>query len=106
MADPHDHSDAPDEHFSLYVKVFVFLAVCTALSFIFNALARGDVISVGASAGFILFIAVIKAAAVVWIFMHLKWDWRKVYFLITPLLILCFMMIMILLPDLVLAWKR
>lgn len=104
MADEHEHgADTHDEHFALYIKVFVMLAVCTALSFIV-LLIFGHGSQTGAT--IILLIAVIKASAVVWIFMHVKWDWRKVYFLVTPLMILCFMMIMVLMPDLVLAWRR
>ena len=51
-----------------------------------------------------LAIAVTKALLVALIFMHLKWDWNRLYFLIIPAFILGAMMMMVLMPDIVLAW--
>ena len=39
-------------------------------------------------------------------FGHLKFDWRKLYFMIVPAFILGAMMMMVFLPDMVLAWQR
>ena len=36
--------------------------------------------------------------------MHLKYDWGKVFFMMIPAVILATMMIMVFLPDTVLAW--
>ena len=38
--------------------------------------------------------------------MHLKYDWGKLYFLIVPAFILGAMMMIVLLPDIVLAWHH
>ena len=54
----------------------------------------------------IMIIAVIKATLVAMIFMHLKWDWSKLYFMIIPALVLAPMLVFALLPDIVLAWKK
>lgn len=105
------HSPAPSAHgddhaghgpdIKLYMMVFGALAVCTALSFIVNAILGQNL----TSAGIIMMVSVIKASLVVAIFMHVKWDWRRVYFIICPLMILATMMIIVLLPDLVFAWQ-
>jgi cytochrome c oxidase subunit 4 len=97
----HDAHDAgPD--FLTYLYVFVALSVCTVLSFVFyGVLGQGM-----SSASIIMLIAVIKALLVALIFMHLKFDWNRVYFLIIPALILGVMMMVVLLPDIVMAWHE
>jgi cytochrome c oxidase subunit IV len=49
-------------------------------------------------------VAVVKALLVVFYFMHLMWDWRKVAFMIVPALILGAMFAIVLMPDIVVAW--
>jgi caa(3)-type oxidase subunit IV len=49
-------------------------------------------------------VAVCKAVLVGMFFMHLKYDWGKLYFIIVPISILGLMMMIVLLPDIVLAW--
>ena len=44
-------------------------------------------------------IAIVKARLVVQNFMHLKWDWPTLYFLIGPAFILGAMMAVVFLPD-------
>ncbi len=51
----------------------------------------------------ILGVAIIKATLVAWIFMHLKWDWRLLYYLIIPAFILGAMMMVVLMPDILLG---
>lgn len=105
MAEEHAaaHADAhagPD--FALYLKVFGVLVVCTALSFVVNW-------TLGQNAGsmmVIMIVALIKAVLVAMIFMHLKFDWSKLYFVVIPVLILAVMMLIVLLPDVVLAWQH
>ena len=63
-------------------------------------------ISKGVSFVIILGVAVVKAALVGYIFMHLVSDWRKLYFMIFPAFILGAMMMIVLLPDIVLAWQH
>jgi hypothetical protein len=36
--------------------------------------------------------------------MHLKQDWGKVYCIMVPVLIMCVMMVIVLMPDGVLGW--
>jgi cytochrome c oxidase subunit IV len=48
----------------------------------------------------------VKALLVVAIFMHLKWDWGRLYFMIIPAMILAPMLVFALLPDIVLYWKH
>lgn len=91
----HEAHAGPD--FLSYLYVFVALSICTILSFVFyGALGQGM-----SSASIIMLIAVIKALLVALIFMHLKYDWNRVYFLIIPALILGVMMMIVLLPDVV-----
>jgi cytochrome c oxidase subunit 4 len=98
MADPqHDASSGPN--LQTYFAVFGALCVCTALSFVANWL-MGQTVG---SMMIILFVAVIKAALVAAIFMHLKFDWSRLYFLIFPVAILAVMMMIVLLPDIVMG---
>ena len=91
-----------ESRFATYIKVFVALCVCTALSFVFNFFLGHT----GTSMMLILIVAIIKAMLVAAIFMHLKFDWSKLYFLVFPVLILAVMMIIVLLPDIVLTWHH
>src|SRR5262249_43558283 len=101
MADPaHDAHDGPN--FQLYLKIFGALCICTALSFVVNFIMGQNV----GSMMVIMIVAVIKAILVAAIFMHLKFDWSKLYFLVFPVVILAVMMIIVLLPDIVLAWHH
>src|SRR5690349_8384763 len=104
MADAHDTvtgSYGPEEHagptFNAYLGVFGALAVFTLASFLVNAIFHGELVHIGAA--IILLIAVVKAVLVAMYFMHLKFDWPKLYFIVFPLLILTVMMMIVLLPD-------
>jgi cytochrome c oxidase subunit IV len=105
-------SHGPEAHhgptIGVYLAVGVALAVLTALSFVFNYLAHEErqVISKFASFALILTVAVCKAVLVGMVFMHLRWDWFKLYFMIVPAFILGTMMMVVLLPDFVLAWHQ
>jgi len=109
MTDAHDAHDPHAGHgpnVKAYFTVFLALGVCTALSFVFNYMARHEVITHLTSAGMIMAVAVVKAVLVAMIFMHLKWDWSRLYFIICPLFILATMMVIVLMPDLVIYWKN
>ncbi len=101
----------PGEHahhgptFQLYMTVAAALAVFTGLSFVFNWMAREHYISVEASFVLILGVAVCKAVLVGLFFMHLKYEWGKLYFMIVPAFILGAMMAFVLLPDIVISWQ-
>ena len=87
---------------SLYHKIFWYLLVLTILEIIvalvpFARLVKG-ILLVGMALG--------KAALVAMFFMHLKYDWFKLYFIVFPVVILTAMMVIVLLPDTVLTWHE
>jgi caa(3)-type oxidase subunit IV len=106
----HDmHASAPAEHgpsFQTYIYVFVALCVFTAVSFVSNGLVAHTLGLVQLSMWIILAVAVVKATLVAMIFMHLKFDWSKVYCIIIPVCVMGVMMIIVLLPDIVLSWHH
>ena len=81
-----------------YLVIFGALCVFTAVSFIVNV-----ALGIGSPTGMaiIMGVAVVKATLVAMFFMHLKFEWFKLYFLIVPVMILGVMMILVLLPDIV-----
>jgi cytochrome c oxidase subunit 4 len=89
----------------MYLGVAAILGVFTASSFIFNEMVRHDMLSNMAGLWLILGVAVCKAALVGAFFMHLRYDWFKLYFLIVPTLILGVMMMLVFMPDMVMAWR-
>ena len=86
-----------------YVVIFLILCVCTAISFVVNVIFG---IGSGTGMAIIMAVAVCKATLVCMFFMHLKYEWMKLYFLIVPVAILGVMMMIVLLPDIVYAWKE
>ena len=99
MSDQNDLGHAGPS-FQTYLFVFYALCVCTALSFVVN-FALGHNLT---SAGLIMIVAVIKASLVASIFMHLKFDWGKLYCIILPVCVVTVMMVIILSIDATLAW--
>ena len=89
-----------------YLVIFAALAVFTAVSFILNYIERQGGMTKEMSFALILAVAIIKATLVGMFFMHLKYDWFKVGFMIVPALILGAMMMLVLMPDIVLAWGK
>jgi cytochrome c oxidase subunit 4 len=108
MADSH----APGAHahhgpdFKLYLIIAGALAVFTAVSFIVNALVRGGSLTPMAGFAIILAVAVAKATLVGLYFMHIKYDWPLLYFMLIPAFVLACMMMLVLLPDIVFAWHH
>ena len=102
MTDTHEPAAHAGPDFRIYIIIFAALSVFTLLSFLVNAI-FGAGNHTGAT--IIMGIAVIKATLVAMIFMHLKWDWNRLYFLIIPAFILGAMMMMVLMPDIVLSWQ-
>jgi len=100
------HDAAHDLRVKAYFTVFIALSVFTAISFIANEAVRQGWISVATSVTIIMVVAVIKAFLVGLIFMHLNFDWGKVYFIIVPIFILGVMMMMVLMPDIVIPWQQ
>ena len=110
MNDSHATHDLPtttdhaEPSFQMYLNIFYALCVFTALSFVFNQLAHWEVISHTTSVALIVLVAIVKALCVAAIFMHLKFDWGRLYCIVIPVSILAVMMIIVLLPDIVLGW--
>lgn len=100
MADTSEHAAEHGPSFQAYMMVFGALCVCTAVSFIVSAIMEHN----HTSAGIIMGVAVIKATLVAGIFMHLKFDFGKVYCIILPVCVVTVMMVIILSIDIVLAW--
>ena len=112
MSEPHaDHADHADDvhahegHISdnTFIKVFGALLVFTLVSFLTNQFVGAK--SAALNFAIIGAVAVVKAVLVVVFFMHLKIDWRKVFMFLIPICILAPMMIIVLWPDIVLAWR-
>ena len=100
----HDPSHAADHagpRFETYLFVFAALCVCTGLSFLVNLIFGHGM----TSASIIMLIAVVKASLVASIFMHLKYDWSKLYCIVIPVSVMAVMMMIVLLPDQVMFWR-
>jgi cytochrome c oxidase subunit IV len=105
MTDAHE----PAHHgpaFKAYMVVFGALTIFTAISFIVNVAERHGMVTKHMGFTLILAVAVIKAVLVGTYFMHLIVDWGKLYYFIFPTFILGAMFIVVLLPDIVLAWPH
>ncbi len=104
-------TDSPDSHghggsrIQAYVVVGVALAIFTAVSFFVNYFVRNETITASTGFAIILGVAVVKSALVGTYFMHLKYDWAQIGFMIVPALILGTMLFFVLMPDIVLAWR-
>jgi caa(3)-type oxidase subunit IV len=99
------HDAAHDLRVKAYFTVFIALSIFTAVSFLANEAVRQGWIGGFTSFVIIISVAVIKAFLVGLIFMHLNFDWGKVYFIIVPIFILGVMMMLVLLPDIVIPWQ-
>src|SRR5262249_45392949 len=111
MADTHQagHEGGHGNLFKIYMLVALVLAVATVTSFLFNWMARspedGGLGAISRVLAFlmILTVAIVKATLVGMYFMHLKWDWKMLYFLIIPVFIMGTMMATVLLPDILIG---
>jgi caa(3)-type oxidase subunit IV len=105
-------TETPDSHghhgptVQTYLVIGVALGGFTIASFVVNGLYTAGFITAVMGFFIILGVAVVKALLVAAYFMHLKYDWAKVGFMIIPALILGTMMMLVLLPDTVLAWGK
>lgn len=113
MADTHaepGHAEAGhDEHHNghisdkTFIKVFGALLVCTAISFAVNQLVGSG--SPAINFAIIGLVATLKAILVMVFFMHLLIDWKKLFFFIVPVMILAPLIVIVLWPDIVQAWR-
>jgi caa(3)-type oxidase subunit IV len=99
------HGEHSPSLVNAYFIVFAALCVFTVVSFYVNWIYYEEE-SKFMPAAIILIVAVVKAVLVGLIFMHLKYDWAKLYFLIIPVFILGAMMMLVLMPDIVFAWHH
>lgn len=101
--DPHDHGHEEHISDSTFIKVFGALLVFTGVSFAANQIfgSKSPIINFA----IIGIVACIKATLVMYFFMHLKIDWRKVFVFLIPICILAPMVIIVLWPDMVLTWR-
>ena len=99
------HDAEHDLRVKAYFSVFIALSIFTAVSFLANEAVRQGWIGLHMSVTIIIAVAVIKAFLVGLIFMHLNFDWGKVYFIIVPIFVLGVMMMLVLMPDIVIAWQ-
>jgi len=106
MTDTHDAGHGHGPMFKLYMVIAACLSVFTLLSFVINFFVRSEHLTPTVGFLLILAVAVAKATLVGLYFMHLKYDWGKLYFMIVPAFIIATMMIIVFLPDIVLAWHR
>jgi caa(3)-type oxidase subunit IV len=103
------HNSESHGHGEVKVKTYmvIFGALCgfTLISFVANFMAHPEVgwISRYTSFAIILGVAVFKATLVAMYFMHLVFDWGKVFIMIVPALVLGPMLMIVLLPDMVLS---
>jgi caa(3)-type oxidase subunit IV len=93
-------------NFQAYMFVFYALSALTAVSFLSNWLVAHAMGLEHLSMVIILAVAVVKATLVAVIFMHLKFDWPKVYCIIIPVCVMGVMMMIVLLPDIVISWHH
>src|SRR5207302_1467315 len=103
-----EHAGAHASHgptVTTYLVIGVALSVFTAVSFAVNYQVTHNGLAPEAGFTIILAVAIVKATLVGAYFMHLKYDWRLVYFMLVPAFILGPMMMIVLLPDIVLAWR-
>ena len=102
-------SHGPEDHHGptagTYTMIFLALCVFTTVSFAINFTLRPGDPRYLFGVAVIVVAAVCKAFLVGLVFMHLKYDWSLLYFLIVPALILGVMMMIVLMPDIVLAWQ-
>ena len=110
MTEPHESEPHIGIPVKTYFLVFGALAVFTAVSFLVNFGEHHPedhpIISPYVGFAMIFVVAVCKTVLVAMFFMHLKLDWTRLYFVIVPVSILAVMMLVVLLPDIVLAWHH
>jgi cytochrome c oxidase subunit 4 len=104
-----DHAEGHAGHgptMMSYLVVGIALSIFTAVSFGVNYMVQHRGLATETGFALILGVAIVKASLVGAYFMHLKFDWRLVYFMLIPAFILGTMMMIVLLPDIVLAWRQ
>jgi caa(3)-type oxidase subunit IV len=104
--DSHGATEVHGPPTSTYLVIFGALLIFTTVSFVANYFAHPEIAVISKATSFVIIlgVAVCKAVLVAMYFMHLKFEWGKLYFLVIPVMILTVMMMIVLLPDIVLTW--
>jgi caa(3)-type oxidase subunit IV len=102
MTDTHneDHPHPP------YFVIFGVLSVLTVVSFMTVTDFWRGTMGEGSGPILVMIVGVIKATLVAMYFMHLKYDWFKLYFMIVPTLIMGTILMCALLPDMTFSQTR
>lgn len=106
MTESHTAESHGGTNVQAYLVIFGALVVFTIISFVVNVAERHGHIAATTGFAIILAVAVCKAALVATFFMHLLFDWKRFYFIIIPVMVLGTMLVIVLLPDIVLAWHH
>jgi cytochrome c oxidase subunit 4 len=96
--EPHGHTEALPHHPVPYYMVFGVLVVLTVVTV---AVAFLEIHSEIAKVLLALAIASIKASAVAFFFMHLKFEGKLIYLILIVPLLLCILLVVALIPDIV-----
>lgn len=94
------HAEHPHPN---YWAVFMALVVLTTVSFITVTETWQQYLGANSGPIVVMVVAVCKATLVAMYFMHLKFDWFKVYVMIVPVLLLGTILVCALLPDMTFA---
>ena len=102
LGDPHHDPHGAESHgpkLQTYLVIAAALAVFTAVSFIVNGGVRSEALEPHVGFLIILAVAIVKATLVGMYFMHVKFDWGRLYFIIIPVAMLAVMMMIVLLEP-------
>ncbi len=92
----HESAEEHESHVGTYLKVFVTLAVLTAIEYFYARIFKD---SFGVLVLGLATLALVKAGMVGLYFMHLKFEGRWVYYMIVPACILAIVLVLALYPD-------
>jgi caa(3)-type oxidase subunit IV len=106
MTEPSTQGHHAESGIRPYLVVFAALCIFTLISFVVNSQVTSGNITAATGFVMILGVAVVKAVLVATYFMHLLFDWGRLYFVIIPVMIMATMLVVVLLPDIVLAWHH
>ncbi len=93
---PHESAEEHESHVGTYIKVFIALAVLTAVEYFYASIFKD---SFGVLILGLMVLALVKAGMVGLYFMHLKFEGRWVYGMLVPACCLAIILILALYPD-------
>jgi cytochrome c oxidase subunit IV len=96
--EPHGHTEPMPHHSVPYFLIFGLLVVLTIVTV---AVAFIDIRSEIVKVLLALAIASVKASAVAFFFMHLKFEGKLIYLILIVPLLLCILLVVALIPDIV-----